>query len=205
MPVVDGYMLSFNNYDNQIYAYGKGLTQTTITSAPYANSNSKILITGTVTDQSPGQTCLGIPAAGTPAISDDSMSAWMAYLYEQSPKPTNATGVQVTLTAIDPNGNYQTIGTTTSDANGQFSYTYTPPVPGAYKITATFGGSNSYYSSTAQTTMGFEEPAATTAPTATPVSNFATTNDLMLGIAAIIVVIVIIGIVLAILLLRKRP
>ncbi len=203
LPVVDGYMLSFNMYDNQIYAYGKGQTQTTVTTAPYANSNSKILITGTVTDQSPGQTCLGIPAAGTPAISDDSMSAWMAYLYEQSPKPTNATGVQVTLTAIDPNGNYQTIGTTTSDANGQFSYTYTPPVPGAYKIAATFSGSNSYYSSAAQTTMGFDEPAATAPPQATQAPSMADLYFIPMSIA-IIIAIIIVGIAI-LLVLRKRP
>jgi outer membrane protein assembly factor BamB len=204
LPVVDGYMLSFNMYDNQIYAYGKGLTQTTVATAPYANSNSKILITGTVTDQSPGQTCLGIPAAGTPAISDDSMSAWMAYLYEQSPKPTNATGVPVTLTAIDPNGNYQTIGTTTSDANGQFSYTYTPPVPGAYKITASFAGSNSYFSSTAQTTMGFEEAAATAAPTTTaPVQSVADTYFIPAIVAILIVVVI--GFALLYLTIKKRP
>jgi outer membrane protein assembly factor BamB len=203
LPVVDGYMTSFNCYDNQIYCYGKGQTATTVATTPYANSNSKILITGTVTDQSPGQTCLGIPAAGTPAISDDSMSAWMAYLYEQNQKPTNATGVPVTLSAIDPNGNYQTIGITTSDANGQFTYTYTPPVPGAYKIVATFGGSNSYFGSYTQTTMGFDEAAATTTPQPTQASNAA---DLYLlpGIIAIIIAIAVVGAVL-LLAIRKRP
>ncbi len=203
LPVVDGYMLSLNSYDNQIYCFGKGLTQTTVTTAPYANSNSKILITGTVTDQSPGQTCLGIPAAGTPAISDESMSSWMEYLYEQSPKPTNATGVQVTLTAIDPNGNYQTIGIITSDVNGQFSYTYTPPVPGAYPIIATFSGSNSYYSSSAQTIMGFEEAAATSSPQPTQAPSMADLYFLP-AIIGIIVAIVVVG-VATVLALRKHP
>ncbi len=203
MPVVDGYMLSFNMYDNQIYAYGKGQTQTTVATESYANSNSKILITGTVTDQSPGQTCLGIAAAGTPAISDESMSAWMAYLYEQSPKPTNATGVPVTLTAIDPNGNYQTIGTTTTDASGQYYYTYTPPVPGAYRIIATFGGSNSYYSSTAQTTVGFDEPAATASPQATQAPSMADLYFMPMSIG-LFIAIIIVGAVI-VLALRKRP
>ena len=112
-----------------------------------------MLIQGTVTDQSPGQTCLGIPAAGTPAISDASMSDWMAYLYMQQPKPTNATGVPVTLSVFDPNNNTYAIGTTTSDVNGHFGLMWTPPVPGYYTITATFAGSNSYYGSTAETPM----------------------------------------------------
>ncbi len=93
LPVIYGYMLSFNAYDNQIYCYGKGQTQTTVDTSPVVNSNSQMMITGTVTDQSPGNTSLGIPAAGTPAIADSSMSQWMEYLYMQSPKPTNATGV----------------------------------------------------------------------------------------------------------------
>ena len=63
-----------------------------------------------MTDQSPG-------AKGTPAIADANMQAWMEYLYEQQAMPTNAKGVEVTLTAIDPNGNTH-IGTATSDTSG---------------------------------------------------------------------------------------
>ena len=160
LPVVYGYMLSFNAYDNSIYCYGKGQTATTVETAPVFNNNANIMITGTVTDQSPGETCLGIPAKGTPAISDDSMGRWMEYLYMQSPKPTNATGVPVTLSVVDPNNNYFVIGTTTTDTNGQYSYAFTPDVPGTYAITASFGGSNSYYSSSAKTTVGFDMPAS---------------------------------------------
>ena len=47
-------------------------------------------------------------------------TAWMEYLYENQAKPTNATGVPVSLSAIDPNGNLVTIGTTTSDINGNY-------------------------------------------------------------------------------------
>ena len=152
IAVSDGYLVTLNGYDNQIDCYGKGLTATTVaapvTAVPQGTS---VLIQGTVTDQSPGQTCLGIPAAGTPAISDGSMSAWMEYLYEQAPKPTNATGVSVHLTAVDPNGNYQDIGNVTSDLKGNYLTSWTPPVPGLYKLTATFDGSDSYYSSDAET------------------------------------------------------
>ena len=204
LPVVDGELLTFNSYDNQIYAYGKGLTATTATTAPVINSNAQVWITGTVTDQSPGQTCLGIPAAGTPAIADAYMSDWMAYLYEQSPKPLNATGVPVTLTYVDPNNNTGTIGTTYSDITGHYQYAFNPPVPGAYTITATFGGSNSYYSSTAETSFKFVTPAsATPAPTATPTSVVET--YFVPAVIGIIVAIIIVGAILAVLSLRKRP
>ena len=49
------------------------------------------------------------------------------------------------LTAIDPNGNFQNIGTATSDIFGNYAISWTPPVPGLYKVTATFEGSKSYY------------------------------------------------------------
>ena len=61
---------------------------------------SPVTIRGTVSDQSAGQTCLGIPAKGSPAISDASMSSWMEYLYQQKPQPANATGVPVTLSIL---------------------------------------------------------------------------------------------------------
>ena len=204
LPVVYGYMLSFNAYDNQIYCFGKGNTATTVTTEPVINSNTQVQISGTVTDQSPGETCLGIPAAGTPAIADESMSQWMEYLYMQSPEPMNATGVPVTLSYVDSNNNYYTIGTTTTDINGQYSYTFTPDVPGTYTITATFSGSNSYFSSSGQTHMTIvSPPAATAAPTSAPAS-MADLYFLPVSIA-IIVAIVVIGALLAFLMLRKRP
>ena len=204
LPVVYGYMLSFNAYDNQIYCFGKGITATTVTTSPVINSNTQVQISGTVTDQSPGETCLGIPAAGTPAIADESMSQWMEYLYMQSPEPINATGVPVTLSYVDPNNNCYTIGTTTTDINGQYTYTFTPNIPGTYTIIATFSGSNSYFSSSAQTHMTFLlPPSATATPTPAPASM----ADLyFLPMSTIIIVaIVVIGAILAFLMLRKRP
>ena len=203
LPIADGYLVAQNSYDNQLYCYGKGQSATTVTTSPFLNNPAQVLIKGTVTDQSPGQTCLGIPAAGTPAISDASMTQWMEYLYMQQPEPMNATGVPVTLSYIDPNGNTYTMGTTTSNIAGQYSYAFTPTVPGTYTIIATFGGSNSYYSSTAQTTMGFDPPTATAAPTATPTS--VANLYFVPAVIAIIVVIIIGFALLAILSLRKRP
>jgi hypothetical protein len=204
LPVTYGYMLSFNAYDNQIYCYGKGQTKTTLTTESAINSNTEVQISGTVTDQSPGQTSLGIPAAGTPAIADPYISRWMEYLYMQSPKPTNATGVPVTLSYVDPNNNYYVIGTTTSDANGQYTYNFKPDIPGTYQIMATFAGSESYFTSSAQTHMTFLSPAAATAsPTPEPAS-MADTYFLPMSILTI-VAIVVIGALLAVLMLRKRP
>jgi hypothetical protein len=49
------------------------------------------------------------------------------------------------------------IGRTTSDTNGAFGCVVDPPVPGKYKIIATFEGSESYFSSTASTYLWVEE------------------------------------------------
>ena len=51
---------------------------------------------------------------GVPCASDASMTQWMGYVYDQQPEPTNFTGVTVTLTAIDPNHNFITLGTATT-------------------------------------------------------------------------------------------
>ncbi|MFB3888395.1 MAG: PQQ-binding-like beta-propeller repeat protein [Candidatus Bathyarchaeia archaeon] len=159
--IADGYMVSFNSYDNLLYCFGKGQTATSVSAYPTTLPKGRaVTIQGTVTDQSSGETCLGIPAAGTPAIADDDMSAWMEYLYMQQPKPTDAKGVPVHLTAVDPNGNTQDIGTVTTDANGVYGIMWTPPVEGVYKITASFGGSESYFASSAVTVIGVEAQVA---------------------------------------------
>jgi outer membrane protein assembly factor BamB len=196
----DGIMVWYNGYDDQIYAYGKGQSATTVTASPKVSVHGdKVLIEGTVTDQSPGQTCLGIPAAGTPAIADASMSAWMEYLYQQQPMPTNATGVTVTLDTIDPNGNFIHIDTVTSDASGMFKKMFTPQVPGEYTIIATFAGSESYYASYTETAIGVTEaPAATPTPTPLTLPPYESYT-----IGAVVVLLIAIAIV-GILLLRKK-
>jgi hypothetical protein len=152
-----------------------------------------------VTDQSPGQTCLGTPAAGTPAISDDSMTQWMEYLYMQQPMPTNATGVKVKLETLDPNGNFYEIGTTTSDASGNYAYSFTPNVPGKYTIIATFEGSNSYFSSYAETAINVAEAPTATAPPEYPQPIDPTLTIIAVGIAIIVAVAI-----ATILILRKK-
>ena len=55
---------------------------------------------------------------GVAVASDASMKDWMGYVYQQKPLPTNFTGVEVTLSVVDANGNYRTIGTATTDVTG---------------------------------------------------------------------------------------
>ncbi len=149
-----GILLASDTYNGVSYAFGKGPTETTVSiAAKTLESGKPVLIEGTVTDQSEGQ-------KGTPAISDASMTAWMEYVHMQQPKPTNAAGVPVKVTAIDPNGNFQNIGTSTSDMFGNYAVSWTPPVPGLYKVSATFEGSESYYGSDAGTAFVVSENAA---------------------------------------------
>lgn len=202
--MADGYLVAHNMYDNQINIIGKGKSASTI-SAPNTvqTLGSSVLLQGTVTDQSPGQTCLGVPAAGTPAISDASMTEWMSYLYMQKQKPTNATGVLVSLDTIDPKGNYVHIGDVTSDINGMFKKTWTPEIPGEYTIIATFAGSKSYFSSYAETALSIAEAAPTASPI--PVASLPPTEMyIAAATAAIIVAIAIVG-ALILIAVRRRP
>ena len=168
----DGYLVALNAYDMQIYCFGKGPSATTVTTQDtVAPLGSSVLIQGTVTDQSPG-------AKGTPAISDADQQAWMQYLYEQQAIPAQVTGVPVTLSAIDPNGNPQNIGTVTSDMTGNFKMIWTPQISGAYSIIASFAGSKSYGGSYAETSLGVGPKAASPASVGyTTATNSHTTTD----------------------------
>ncbi len=164
--IADGYLVALNAYDNQLYCFGKGPSATTV-SAPQTviPQGSSVMITGTVTDQTPSS-----EAKDKPAISDADQSAWMKYLYAQQPMPKNAKGVEVSLDTYDPNGNYVHIATVTSDVSGMFKKMWTPEVPGEYTVIATFAGTNSYYGSSAETAVGVSKPVSpvvTPTPTAT--------------------------------------
>ncbi|MBT0160286.1 PQQ-like beta-propeller repeat protein, partial [Candidatus Bathyarchaeota archaeon A05DMB-2] len=128
--IADGYLLYSDAYTGYMYTVGKGKSQTTV-SVPATNVQVGQLftITGTVVDMSPAQ-------PGTAAISDEYMDSWMEYLHMQMPRPNDAKGVNVTLSAIDPNKNFIKIGTATSDTNGVYGFTWAPEVPGLYQIIA---------------------------------------------------------------------
>ena len=152
----------------------------------------KIVIEGTVTDQSAG-------AMGTPAISDEDMGDWMEYIYMQKPFPGGAKGVDLSIDVIDSNGNFRNIGTTTSDNSGVFSLVWEPDNPGLYNVIATFAGSESYASSFASTSFYVEEaPQPTAAPETTP-APMTDTYVLGTGIAVLAAVVI-----LGLLILRKK-
>ncbi len=203
----DSIIAAMDTYDQQICAVGKGPSQVTV-SAPSAGvtTATPITISGTVMDISPGTSQDAIEMRfpnGVPAVSDDSQSDWMLYVYKQFAQPSNATGVPVTLSVADANGNYREIGTITSDASGFYSYSWTPDIPGKYTVYASFAGSAAYYPSHAVTAFTADEAIATATPT-TQQTGLATTADLLTymlaGVIAIIIAIAIIGL----LIIRKK-
>jgi hypothetical protein len=204
-PIADGYLISWNSFDDSIYCFGKGPTATTVTAPDTAQPlGTQVLVQGTVMDTSGGTKQKVITTRfpnGLPAVSDASMEAWMEYAYQQQIKPANATGVEVTLDALDPNNNRVHIGTATSDSSGAYSYVFTPDVPGKYTIIATFAGSESYYSSYAETAIGVSEaPAPEPAPPEPAPNPPYETYTIGTGIAIIAAVAI-----ATILLLRKKP
>jgi hypothetical protein len=209
-PIIgDSIIASWNSYDNQIYGVGKGPSSTVVqVNSNGVNTGDPLVIQGKVTDVSPGLKETGIAARfpeGVPAIADKDMSEWMKYVYLQFDKPKNVEGVAVSITALDPNGNYVNLGTATSDDTGFYSYVWqAPDVPGAYKIIASFTGSKSYYPSQAETATIVTSAAATPTPIAETVQS---TADMYFvpAIVGLFVFVAIIGAILALLMLRKRP
>jgi outer membrane protein assembly factor BamB len=225
MAISGGKLVGYAGYDNQIYCYDKGLSETKVTAT--VGGGRAITIQGTVVDHSPGQTAIGVPAAGTPAISDENMDEWMAYLYMQQPMPTNATGVPVKISITDENGNLVYNTQTATDVLGHYATSWVPANNGLYTVNAAFEGTKSYYASTAVTSIAIDNepnpvptatPQATSnptpVPTATPVivptaspsaiiepSASISTETLLIAGAAVIIII---AVVAAALLLRKR-
>jgi hypothetical protein len=206
--IADGIMTSISDYDNQIYTYGKGPTRI-IVNAPSlgVTTSTPITITGAITDISAGSQQDGVASNfpnGLPAVSDASMSKWMEYVYMQQPCPSDVTGVPIDISVLDSNGNYRSIGSTTSDGSGTFAFTWTPDISGDYSVVASFAGSKSYYPSSAETHFAASEAAPTAAPTQAPPQS-AADMYFVPAVAGIILAIAIVGAILAILLLRKRP
>jgi hypothetical protein len=133
------------------------------------------------------------------------MSEWMEYLYMQQSCPQMSNGVEVKLETLDPNNNFYEIGTVTSDASGMFKLIWEPPVPGEYTIIATFAGSESYYSSYAETAIGVTEapsPAQPIEPEATEPTEAFALGTTELAILAVVIIIAVA--IVAFWALRKR-
>jgi hypothetical protein len=206
VAISDGVLVALNLMDNQIYGIGKGATTSSVTASPKVSTHgSNVLMEGSVIDISAGteqlEQAMRFPN-GVPAVSDESQSAWMEYVYKNAVYPANVTGVEVTLDVLDANGNYRNIGTATSDANGCYSFAWEPDIPGKYTVYASFSGSKSYYGSCAESAFVVEEaPQATPPPTPEPEPM---TDMYVTGFGiAIIVAIAVVG-ALILLLLRKR-
>jgi hypothetical protein len=196
-------MVWFNGYDNQVYAYGKGPSAMTVSAQSF---DSAIVIRGSVIDKSAG-TQQAAPAAnfpnGVPCVSDASMSRFMEAVYQQQPMPTNTTGVPVSISVLDSNGNFRQIGATTSDGSGMYTLTWTPDIPGDFTVVANFAGSESYYPSYAETSFYVSPPAATASPY--PVVNLPPTETYFaISTVAIIIAIAIVG-ALMLMAIKKRP
>jgi len=160
--IASGVLIKTNGYDGATYAIGKGASQTTVAASPKVQGKGgTILIEGTVMDMSPG-------APNTPAVSDASQETWVPYLYMNLPKPSNATGVEVVLRSVNVDtGSVSDIGRTTSDLLGAYQFAWTPSETGTYKILASFDGTESYYSSSAETGAVVVAAAPVVSPTAT--------------------------------------
>ncbi len=211
LALASGYLVSLNEFDNQIYAFGKGPTQTTLqTPLSGVINGQSLLIQGTVMDISPGTTqsqiALRFPS-GVPAVSDSSQTGWMEYVYYQNPKPTNAVGVDVSVMVFDPNGNMIDAGTTHSDANGNYALEITPAItaagPGMYTVVSSFEGSGAYYPSQAESSFVVNAEASTPTPTTAPPTLNA--SDLLMYLAISVVAIIIAIAIATVLILIKHP
>jgi hypothetical protein len=121
----------------------------------------------------------------------------------KKPKPTDATGVPITISVTDANGNFREIGNTTTN-DGFFSFSWKPDITGQYTVYASFAGTETYWPSHALTSFTVDPAAPTAAPTQALIQSAADTY-LLPGIVAIIVAIAIVGAVLALLVIKKRP
>jgi hypothetical protein len=204
----DSIIATMDTYDQRVYAIGKGPSAITVAAGPKTTTlGTSVVIEGKVTDVSPGTSDTVLAARfpyGVPAVSDASMSDWMLYVYKQFARPTNATGVEVTLSVLDSNGNFREIGKTTGDSNGFYSFKWTPDIAGEYKVYASFAGSKSYWPSNAETAFAVDE--APEAPIVEPVQTptYMTDTYVAVGVVAIIIAIAIVGAVV-VLMFRKRP
>lgn len=201
----DSIIATMDTYNQMIYAIGKGPTSATV-SAPDigVDFGRSVTIKGTVMDVSPGtqdeKIKLRFPN-GVAAVSEDTMSDWMLYVYKQFTKPTDGTGVPVSINVLDANGNYRTIGTTTTDTQGFFTYSWTPDIPGEYKVYAVFEGNKAYYGSQAESSFTVEQPPSPT-PSPQPAAALPPFELYIVGLAIVFIVAIAVA---TLLIIRKRP
>jgi hypothetical protein len=202
--IADGYLAVSESYTGTLYVLGKGKSETSVSGPDVAvPKGTAMTIKGSVLDLSPAQ-------PGTPCVSKASMATQMEYLHKQMPigglwGNETITGVPVSLTAIGEDGSYVDIGVVTTEGyDGTFGVAWTPTEEGTYKIIASFGGDESYGSSSATTwvTVG---PASATGgdiePEPIPSEEALVSTEVAIAIAVIAAAVI--GVV-AFVLLRRR-
>ena len=199
----NNFTVYLNSYDEQVYALAKGPSATTISANSSVVQGNKIMIKGTVLDICAGtkqqEQAARFPN-GVAAVSDEDVSTWMEYVYMHRPRP-DVTGVDVTLTAVGPDGSSQQIGTATSDSYGFYNFVYEPQAVGDYTVKADFAGSEAYYPSNAQTT--FTVAAAPEPPAIEPEQPPITDTYILISAAGIIIAIAIITAIIAFIIRRS--
>jgi hypothetical protein len=141
---------------------------------------------------------------GVPAVSEESMSEWMLHVYKQFERPADAVGVNVTLTVFDSDNQVYDTATVTSDASGCFSYELAAEDAGEYSVKASFAGSNSYYGSFAVSSPFVVEEAPEPTAEPTPMPESVADMYFVPAVAGVIVALVVVGVLLVLLLLRRR-
>ena len=199
MAIAYGYLVATDNENGIQYVIGKGKTSTTVSiQSDVITAGSSALIKGSVMDMSPGQ-------PNTAAISDADMSVWMDYLHGQNAtlinSPPTPHGVSVQLTAMGSDGTVIDLGKVTTDSSGQFLLMWKAPKENTYTVYATFAGSDSYWSSYAETGLGVS--AAAESPTTPQPSGGVTSSEVMTYVVVAAVAIIIAIAVATVLMLRK--
>ena len=109
----------------------KGPSQTTVTASPkYQPSGDKVLVRNShrhISRHKTNRTSSKIPQRRSSSLRRKPSSMDGIRLHETI-KPTNFTGVPVAISVIDANGNYRTIGTTTTDSSGTYGFTWMPDI-----------------------------------------------------------------------------
>jgi len=185
--IADGYLLAYKGDDNRIYCFGKGETTTTVSlSSNIVENGTKVLIQGTITDNSPAE-------PNTPCVSRDYMGGWLQYLLMQKPCPyATIPGVAVEVRVMFSNGTVRSLGLPVSSEYGRFNFTWTPPGPGTYALLARFPGDDSYY-----VTFDWAEADLLVTPTLSTPQTVATTSPSITVVDIAILVAVVITAVLS--------
>jgi WD40 repeat protein len=196
--IAEGKYFVTDSYTGYEFCFDKGQTALTLQVGPKSTVyGSSVEIEGTVKDLSSANQLH--PAC----VSDASMEEWMEYCNINAEMPTNATGVEVTLSVLDANNNYRDIGTVTTDPynDGAFHLAWKPEVPGEFTVYAKFAGTESYWpADLAMTSFVVDEAPEQPAQPEAPVDN----TMLMYGILAAVIVAIVIGLIAVFLTLRKH-